>query len=140
MWKFRSFETLPDDAAAIRETVFCKEQGFEREFDEIDARATHLLLYVDNRPAAVCRYYREDGKNAWHIGRIAVLKEFRGLGLGAKILQESERLIQDAGGKIAIIGGQTRVAEFYRKMGYEDTGEEYLDEGCPHVRLSKKLA
>lgn len=140
MWQFRVFGALPDDAVSIRKIVFCGEQGFKEEFDDIDQRAAHLLLYIDNRPAAVCRYYRDDAENAWHIGRIAVLAEYRGLGLGAKILREAERRIRDAGGKIALIGGQKRVAEFYRKSGYEDAGEEYLDEGVLHVRLVKNLA
>ena len=81
-------ELLPD-AHGIREDVFVREQGFHNEFDEIDAVAWHTVIYDNGRPAATGRAFLEDG--AWHIGRVAVRKEFRGKQYGASVMQALER-------------------------------------------------
>ena len=67
------------DPYFIRETVFMDEQGFSEEFDGTDSLALHLTLYLDGARAGCARLYEEEG--GWHIGRVAVLKPFRGMGL-----------------------------------------------------------
>ena len=57
--KFKVYNKLPDEAVKIREEVFVREQGFENEFDEIDDNAWHIVLFWDDAPAAVCRFYKE---------------------------------------------------------------------------------
>ena len=50
------YDSLPDEAVEIRENVFVKEQGFEKEFDEIDEKAIHLVMFGEHshKPAATC--------------------------------------------------------------------------------------
>ena len=59
MYYFKTDNTLPDDARLIREMVFVKEQGFEDEFDDQDAAATHLVLYGDDgTPMGTGRFFK----------------------------------------------------------------------------------
>lgn len=138
MTEIREFDALPEEAAYIRSEVFVREQGFAGEFDFTDGIARHLVLYEDGRPAAVCRYYREDG-GSYRIGRIAVLQPYRGRNLGAAVVRAAEARIRAAGGREIRIGAQVRVKGFYERLGYETAGQEYLDENCPHVPMRKTL-
>ena len=134
-----SFNYLPLEAKNIRETVFVNEQEFNYEFDDIDDIATHLVLYTDDKAAATCRFFIDKVKDTYLIGRIAVLKNYRGLGLGSQLLQKAENLIAKKGGKLIRLSAQLQAVEFYRKNGYIDEGEPHYDESYPHVWMYKKL-
>ena len=129
-------ELLPD-AHGIREDVFVREQGFHNEFDEIDAVAWHTVIYDNGRPAATGRAFLEDG--AWHIGRVAVRKEFRGKQYGVAVMQALEGKIAELGAESVGLSAQVQARGFYEKLGYEAHGGEYLDEHCPHVSMTKCL-
>lgn len=131
------FNHLCPEAAAIRKEVFQKEQGFVNEFDETDARAVHAVLYIKNEPAGTCRYFEE--KDGWHIGRLAVLKSFRGAHLGAALLQFAEQRIRARGGKIVMLSAQERARAFYEKQGYIAYGDAFCEEECPHIAMQKRL-
>ena len=131
------FHTLPPEAIAIREEVFMKEQGFQDEFDAIDASATHLVLFDDKTPVGTCRFYTEDG--VYLIGRIAVVKSHRGKHLGATLLEAAEAAIRSDGGTLTRLHAQCRAQTFYEKQGYRAFGEIGLDEGCPHIWMEKRL-
>lgn len=133
------FDTLPQEARAIRETVFIKEQGFEKEYDDVDLIAKHIVIYDGDVAVGTCRVFWCEEENSHHVGRIAVLKEHRGKNLGRLIMQEAEKLAASLGGKTLRLGGQIRAAGFYDKIGYERCGEEYLDEGYPHIPFVKYL-
>ncbi len=134
------FDKIPNEARFIRETVFLDEQGFEKEYDENDNVAKHIVIYENSEAIATCRLYWDKEVNCYHVGRIAVLKPHRGKGLGIKIVTEAERLIKEMGGKEVFISGQLRVAEFYvNKLGYTQYGDTYLEEKVPHVALKKAL-
>ncbi len=134
------FDKIPDEARFIRETVFLKEQGFEKEYDNNDNIAKHIVIYENNEAIATCRLYWDDEVNCYHVGRIAVLKPHRGKGLGIKIVTEAENIIRALGGKEVFISGQVQVVEFYvKKLGYTQYGDAYLEENKPHVALKKSL-
>ena len=77
------FNDVTDDTRYIRETVFVIEQGFSEEFDEIDKKSIHFLVKVNNKRAATARIFKSDNSDTkWTVGRFAVLKEYRGTGLG----------------------------------------------------------
>lgn len=137
--EIKIFDSITEDARYIRETVFIKEQGFEREYDEIDHIAKHIVIYDDNVAVGTCRVFWCEEENSYHVGRIAVLKEHRGKSLGKLLMSEAEKLAKSLGGKTLKLGGQVRAAGFYDKLGYERYGEEYLDEGYPHIPFVKYL-
>lgn len=127
------------DAFFIRETVFIKEQGFSNEFDETDNTCDHLILYDEDEKAIGCARIFPDEENSWHIGRVAVLPEFRGKGIGAQLLKEAEKRVRELGGQKLCLSAQTQAEGFYQKLGYQTVSEPYLDEHCPHVRMEKTL-
>ena len=65
------------DYRYVRIEVFMKEQGFQNEFDEIDATAVHITVYVDGTLAGCARCFPKEEEAAWVFGRIAVLPQFR---------------------------------------------------------------
>lgn len=134
------FDSLPEEAAAIRRSVFMEEQGFTVEFDAMDETATHLVLFEEEKAIAACRIYRSGAPGSYGIGRLAVLAEYRGKGYGEALIREAERVIREEGGRRVWLSAQTQVKEFYRRLGYKQVGGEYLDEHRQHVRLQKELA
>lgn len=131
-------DSLSDDEVRIRTDVFVEEQGFVVEFDDDDAISTHIVLYDGDVPVAVCRIIPgEDGE--CHIGRIAVVREYRGRGIGSAVVTEAENVARSMGFRESLLSAQVRAKGFYETLGYEAFGDEYLDEYCPHVMMRKRL-
>lgn len=133
----KEYNYLPEDARLIRSEVFVKEQGFNEEFDEIDDIATHIVIYERKSPISTCRIYFDTKKQSFVVGRIAVIKEYRGKNIGSRMLSFVEENIRKNGGKCVILSAQVRVVEFYEKQGYKKQGVEYLEEDCPHIWMKK---
>ncbi|MCR5599709.1 MAG: GNAT family N-acetyltransferase [Ruminococcus sp.] len=127
---------IHNDCKTIREAVFMAEQGFKNEFDDIDERAYHAVLYDGKKPVATGRLF-SDKNGDFIIGRIAVMKEYRGLSLGSRVVRELEKQAEDIGAKSISLSAQCRVQEFYEKIGYTATDDIHDDEGCPHVTMTK---
>lgn len=133
------YNTLPKEAVQIRETVFVREQGFCEEFDETDKQAWHLLYFEQDIPVGTCRFFQEPSGERYTIGRIAVLKEYRGKNIGSRLLHRAELEIEKMGGKSAVLHAQEQAKEFYQKQGYCEFGETDFEQDCPHIWMSKKL-
>ncbi|MDY2921637.1 MAG: GNAT family N-acetyltransferase [Eubacterium sp.] len=133
------YDKLPRAAKEIRQEVFGQEQGFKKEFDEIDPIAKHIILLEDDDPVATCRFYYSKERECYIVGRIAVRKEARGKRYGEKVLQGAEEEIKKAGGKRIELSAQCRVSQFYLKQGYTDTKDVHMDEYCPHTWMRKEL-
>lgn len=139
MNKIEFFNYLHEDAKAIRFKVFVDEQGFQNELDDTDNTALHLVLYVDGAAAGAGRMFTEDGGKSYHLGRIAVLKEYRGLHLGALIVEAMCEKAKELGAEKCELSAQCKAKEFYKKQGFEEQGDVYLDEYCPHIYMVKEL-
>ena len=143
----KTFHSLNDDIIRLRTEVFVNEQGFHNEFDETDNNCVHIVLYEGGRAVAVCRYFSEGG--AYHIGRVAVAKEYRGKNYGIGIMQAAEQEIaadfakisdKSAGQKLIIeLSAQCRVRKFYEKQGYVPCGDIFYDEYCTHIKMRKEI-
>lgn len=128
---------LPD-ARKIRTAVFIKEQGFQMEFDEIDHHAYHIVVYDGKKPVATGRTYpKPDSTSVYIIGRIAVVKEYRGRNLGGFVVRRLEEKAVALGAKSAELSAQLQAKPFYEKLGFISFGPEYYDEYCPHVSMKK---
>ena len=131
-----SWHEAENDLRAIRTPVFIEEQAVAPDFewDELDASAIHILALFDNQPIACLRIIE------YHkIGRMAVLKEWRDLGLGAALLLEAVAVCKNYGSKSIHISAQTHAIEFYRKAGFKVTSVEYCDVHIPHVDMQLDL-
>ncbi len=135
----KSYDTLPEEARYIRITVFVKEQGFKEEFDSDDNISTHIVMFDGDKPTATVRFYFDNDKQEYMIGRLAVLREYRGRGLGGEIVREAERLIKEKGGTSISLHSQCRAQSFYERLGYKAFGESDFDEDCSHQWMKKSL-
>lgn len=131
---------LPKDAADIRYKVFTLEQGFAEEvdLDEHDNESIHILVYENNVPIATARMFKE-GKDAYHVGRLAVLKEHRGKGVGSFILKVLLNKAKEQGATHLLVGSQIDKAEFYEKNGFIRFGDIFLDADYPHIMMRKDV-
>lgn len=132
------YEVLPEAAREIREKVFVEEQGFAEEFDSMDKTAFHMVVYDGGRAAATCRYY-EAAAGEYVLGRIAVLREYRGRRIGAEMIAAAEDEVRGAGGRTMLIHAQTRVRVFYEKQGYAAFGDVDFEENREHIWMKKAL-
>ena len=123
------YDSLPDEAVEIRENVFVKEQGFEKEFDEIDEKAIHLVMFDEHlqKPVATCRVYEGSKPSEFILGRLAVVLECRGMNLGSDMIQKAEEIVREKGGKSISLHAQCRVRAFYEKLGFCGYGVEDED-------------
>jgi predicted GNAT family N-acyltransferase len=130
------------DAFEIRRIVFIDEQEFDPELDidAIDPVAYHIVVYDAGRAVATARTFpHESGDGCYAIGRVAVLREYRGTGLGLFIMEEAEKLAVKLGAKSFHLGAQIQAMGFYRKCGYIEYGERYYEEHCEHINMAKQL-
>ena len=135
----KSFKGLVPDALSIRITVFVEEQGFVDEEDEIDSHATHLVAYENGKPIATCRFFKEQESEDYVLGRLCVLKEKRGAGVGAQLLIEAEKGAKALGAESLKLPSQYHARSFYEKCGYKQVGEIELEQGKEHVWMKKYL-
>lgn len=132
-----------DDLAAchaIRRAVFIEEQAVpeDLEIDDLDGQAIHLLAVAGGRAVGTARILLagETGK----IGRVAVLADRRGTGLGAALIRAAlEELRAQPGVTIAKLGAQTHALGFYERLGFVAFGPVYDDAGIPHRDMSRPL-
>ena len=123
-------------AAPIRFTVFVEEQGVPRdiELDELDARSVHAVAFHDGTAVGTGRLL-PDG----HIGRMAVLKAWRGRGAGSRILDKLLAQARARGERAVALSAQVHAVRFYRAHGFVEEGGEYLDAGIRHQAMRKTL-
>ena len=135
--EIKNFDFLPDDAVFVRTTVFIKEQGFENELDGNDKISRHIVIYDGEKPVATCRVFFADGK--YKLGRVAVLKDYRGNGFGRIVCEAAEEYVREKGGETLHLNSQLPVIEFYKKLGYETVGDIFLEEEVEHIAMVKKI-
>jgi len=120
-------------SASVRKTVFIEEQGYtlEEEFDEYDKTCPHLVLFDGETPVATGRLILLSDGTA-KLGRIAVLKSYRGKHLGAEVVRALLERAKTEGALRAYVSAQSYAVPFYNKFGFLEYGEEYLDGRIPH--------
>ena len=124
------------DAMEVRMKVFVEEQGISADIEvdeEGDAKCVHAIAYDSEKQRAVGtgRLF-PDG----HIGRMAVLKEERGKGIGGKLLRALE---EHCTAPETILNAQKTAAQFYLNNGYSQKGEVFLEAGLEHIEMRKTL-
>jgi predicted GNAT family N-acyltransferase len=123
-------------AAPIRFAVFVEEQGvpIDIELDGQDVLSVHALVFDEDKPVATGRLL-PDG----HIGRMAVLKDWRRRGIGALMLQSLMQRAKERGYTEVALSAQVQAVPFYRAHGFEAEGEEYLEAGIKHLTMKRRL-
>jgi len=125
------------EAQRIRESVFVSEQGVpaEIELDDWDERCEHAIAYDAGGRAVGTGRLLPDG----HIGRMAVLREARGQGVGGRVLEALIERACERGMRRVALNAQTHAAPFYARFGFVVAGETFMEAGIPHVAMERQL-
>ena len=124
-------------AQAIRYAVFVIEQKIpvELEWDDMDAVCLHAVAYDGNGISMGTGRLLPDG----HVGRMAVKKSARGLGVGGALLDALVELARQRGDKRVMLNAQASAEAFYAAHGFARDGAEFMEAGIPHIGMAKEL-
>jgi predicted GNAT family N-acyltransferase len=122
---------------SVRETVFIDEQAIPEalEWDDDDARSVHTLAEDHEGRAIGCARLLPDG----HIGRVAVLREWRGRGVGDALMRSLLEVARGHGQRRVVLHSQTHACAFYRRHGFVASGAVYDEAGIPHQTMAREL-
>ena len=132
-----NWATSYDALHAVRRAVFIEEQRVPEtlEWDDVDERCYHVLAVSDDGSPIGTGRLLPDG----HIGRMAVLREWRGQGVGSAILQMLLDLARKDGLQAIALNAQAHAIGFYARHGFTVFGDEFLDAGIPHRKMRIQL-
>ena len=122
-------------AFTIRQRVFIDEQKVppELEWDDMDKVAIHFILYLDKNPVGTARVFEK--QRVWYIGRMAILQKHRGKGYGKLMMENVLNFLFSKKPNIIVLYAQITVLGFYRKFGFVEIGDEFLDAGIKHKEM-----
>lgn len=141
-WESAHFKAMRPDllyaALQLRSAVFVVEQQCVfQDMDGSDALALHLTGWRGHELLAYARCFAPGDHFAEaSIGRIATRLDARGTGLGHALVAQSLQLIHATWGLQPVrIGAQSRLKDFYRQHGFDETGIDYVEDGIDHVQM-----
>ncbi len=134
--KLVDFKEYKDELLDIRNEVFTIEQKVpaDLDYDEFDDTSKHVIVYSENSPVATGRIL-SDG----HIGRVAVLKNFRGHGIGRIIIDKLIEYGKAQEYKTVYLGAQLTALGFYERLGFSSYGDMFLDGGLRHIMMKMEI-
>lgn len=145
-WTSKEFDELTvdefHDIIQLRINVFVVEQNCP--YPELDGRdrfAIHFFGQTDSgRIVAYTRIFRPgDYYEQPAIGRVVVDQEFRRDGIGYELMRGTLKKMEELFGQVDIkIGAQSYLRRFYESLGFEKVGDEYLEDGIPHIHMIRK--
>ncbi|QEN07136.1 GNAT family N-acetyltransferase [Oceanispirochaeta crateris] len=120
----------------VRTRVFVQEQGvpIELECDGNDPQMTHVLAFVNSHAAGTARMSPQG-----HIGRVAVLYEYRKNNIGTLLMEALENLAVSFSMDEVSLNAQTQAMGFYKSCGYKEEGEIFEEAGISHIHMKKKI-
>lgn len=124
----------------LRSDIFVVEQDcVYLDIDGKDDKAVHVVGLKDNKVVAYTRVFKPgDYFDEASIGRVAVHKEYRKFGYGKVIMQASIKVVKEHFNSTEIkISAQKYLTKFYSDLGFNTIGEEYLEDGIPHIGMLK---
>ncbi len=121
----------------IREAVFIREQAVpqELEWDGLDPLCAHVLAWNDIGEAIGTSRMQPNGT----IGRMAVIKDWRGHGVGRMLLHTLLDLAARQGLARVTLSAQIHALGFYQRAGFHVVGEPFMDAGIPHRKMVREL-
>ncbi|MFD2522823.1 GNAT family N-acetyltransferase [Emticicia soli] len=125
---------------ALRQEVFIVEQNCPfLDADGKDQIALHLMIFdKDQQLVAYTRLFDKDVyyEGYTSIGRVVTSPKARGGGLGRVLMEKSIEKVLDLFGQAPIkIGAQKYLEKFYQSLGFQPTGNDYIEDGIPHTYM-----
>ena len=119
----------------LRQDVFVLEQNcLYPDLDDIDKRAWHVTLYRGETLACYARVF-EVGDGIVKIGRVVTARKYRRKGLASLVMHSAKEQARRMDASQIVLEAQTYAVPFYQKCGFHPVGEEFLEDGIPHVRM-----
>lgn len=130
------WDKLEQDAKFIRKQVFIIEQNIpeEEEWDDQDMISDHFVVYDQDQPIATARLLQNNS-----VGRVAVLKAYRGQGIGRMIMLEIIRQAHQQDRTFLQLSSQVHAISFYEKLGFSIQGDAYDECGIPHIKMQLEI-
>lgn len=131
------------EVLALRQRVFVVEQDCAYlDADGLDHVARHLLAWEDDRLVAYARLLPPGLRFVERaIGRVVVAPAARGRGLARELMERAIASIRAAHGDVPIaLAAQAHLEPFYASLGFERTGDQYDEDGIPHVDMRRRRA
>ena len=128
---------MQDAAQAVRTAVFVNEQGIsaQDEWDADDATALHAVLFDVNGQALGNARLLQPSVSVSKVGRMAVLREARGLGYGSRLLRALLAEARRRGSKEVRLSAQRSAEHFYASHRFCVVGEAFDEVGIPHIAM-----
>ncbi len=129
------------DIFAIRQQVFHIEQNIDPavDMDGEDDVAMHCIAYWQQQPVGIARVRAYGDGTQAKIERVAVLRDFRGRGIGCAIATTILTYVQQHGFASALLYAQDQSASFYEQFGFRPQGEPFIQAGISHIAMMKNL-
>ena len=128
-----------ESAKSVRLAVFVGEQNvpMDIEMDEHDSTATHVVCLLDGKVVGTGRLVSmPDGMK---LGRVAVLPEHRGKGLGTGIVKWLAEKARDSGARSVYANVQIGASQFYERLGFRSVGDMFTEANITHVKMVLEL-
>lgn len=134
--KHGCWDQLQQDAKLIRTQVFICEQGITEadEWDDQDVISQHFVIYDQDQPIATARLLQNHS-----VGRVAVVKAYRGQGIGQMIMLEIISYAQKQRLSVLTLSSQVHAISFYEKLGFTVQGNSYDECGISHIEMTMNL-
>ena len=125
----------------VRQAVFIDEQNVppEEEWDGRDEGSLHLLCEDQDRHPVACARLWSLGNGWLQIGRMAVLRPWRGRGVGSALLSAAMELARSEACEGLVLDAQTQAIGFYARFGFCAEGPVFDDAGIPHRQMKLVL-
>jgi ElaA protein len=122
----------------LRQDVFVVEQ--ECPYPDLDGRdlepgTRHVVMEDDSGAVVGCARVLDDG-HSWRIGRVALHPTVRGQGWADRLMEAALQVCPD---REVILDAQTPLVGWYERLGFEVTGQEFLDDGIPHLPMRRAV-
>ncbi len=131
------FAEQEDEIRLVRDRVFGEEQGVPNSinWDGYDGRCQHVVVRDGDGKVIGTGRLAPCGK----IGRLSVLKKFRGRGVGGKLLTRLLSVARASQLPEVFLHAQANAVGFYKGEGFEVAGSPFFEAGIKHLRMSKSL-
>ena len=128
------------DSLTLRNEVFRKPWGLDIKNDDLEEDKTMDMYgaYINNKLIGTV-FLKENDDSTVQIKTVAILNEFRGIGLGRYLLEFIEDLARERGYSQARLMGRMSCKDFYRKLGYQAVSSPYDYKTIPHLDMTKTL-
>jgi predicted GNAT family N-acyltransferase len=128
-------------ALALRELVFCEEQGVprEEELDERDEHALHLVALEESSGGVVGTLRLLLDRDGAKIGRVAVAREWRRRGVALRMLQLALDAAREQGSPRVSLAAQLDAVALYEQAGFAVESDTFEEAGIPHVWMGLAL-